>query len=260
MAELDGTWNVRRTGGLLPPLTGVRKRIHGASGETRIGPLPGAPFDVVGLELRYRAPFTGFVDVLEPRGAAYRGRATFQGQVFGRFAMERISNRGEDPMTELDQQLNKHIDEALAMEQNVLRMLDGMIETTDDEEIKSDLRQHKLETEQHADRMRQRLEARGASPSTVREATGVMAALMKSVVDMVRQEKAGRNARDGYATEHLEIASYQLLERVAERAGDTETAEAARLNRLDEEAFAKKIEGNWDRFAELSLKEEGVTA
>ena len=135
-----------------------------------------------------------------------------------------------------------------------------MIETTDDEEIRSDLRRHKLETEEHADRMQQRLEARGASPSTVREATGVMAALMKSVVDLVRQEKAGRNARDGYATEHLEIASYQLLERIAERAGDTETAEVARLNRVDEEAFAKKIEGNWDRFAELSLKEEGVTA
>jgi ferritin-like metal-binding protein YciE len=260
MNGLDGTWNVRRTSGLLPPLAGVRKRIHGASGETTVGPLPGARFDVVGLELRYRAPFAGFIDVLEPHGEAYRGRATFRGQVFGRFAMERVSNRGEDPMADLNQQLTKHIDEALAMEQNVLRMLDGMIETTDDEEIKSDLREHKLETEQHADRLRQRLEARGESPSMVREATGVMGALMKSVVDMVRQEKAGRNARDGYATEHLEIAAYQLLERIAERAGDTETAEVARQNRADEEAFAKKIEGNWDRFAELSLKEEGVTA
>jgi ferritin-like metal-binding protein YciE len=260
MAELDGTWNVRRTGGLLPPLTGVRKRIHGASGETTVGPLPGVPFDVVGLELRYRGPFSGFIDVLEPHADGYRGRATFRGQVFGRFAMQRVTNRGEDPMADLNAQLTKHIDEALAMEQNVLRMLDGMIETTDDEEIKSDLRQHKLQTEQHADRMRQRLEARGESPSMVREPTGVMGALMKSVLDMVRQEKAGRNARDGYATEHLEIASYQLLERIAERAGDTETAEAARLNRADEEAFAKKIEGNWDRFAELSLKEEGVTA
>ena len=161
---------------------------------------------------------------------------------------------------DLKDQLTKHIDEALGMEQNVLRMLDGMIETTDDEEIRSQLREHKLETEQHAERLERRLEAHGASPSTVREAGGMMAALTKSVVDMVRGEKAGRNARDGYATEHLEIASYQLLERIAERAGDTETAEVARQNRADEEAMAKKIEGNWDRFAELSLKEEGVTA
>jgi ferritin-like metal-binding protein YciE len=159
---------------------------------------------------------------------------------------------------QLKEQLVKHIDEALAMEQNVLRMLDGMIETTEDEEIKSDLRHHKLETEQHADRMRQRLEAHGESPSMVKEAGGVVGALMKSVVDMARGEKAGRNARDGYATEHLEIASYQLLERIAERAGDEETAEAARQNRKDEEAMAKKIEANWERFAELSLKEQGV--
>jgi ferritin-like metal-binding protein YciE len=159
----------------------------------------------------------------------------------------------------LKEQLIKHIDEALAMEQNVLRVLDGMINTTEDEEIKSDLRHHKLETEQHADRMRTRLEAHGGSPSTVKEAGGVVGALMKSVVDMARGEKAGRNARDGYATEHVEIASYQLLERIAERAGDEETAEAARLNRKDEEAMAKKIEANWDKFAELSLKEVGVS-
>jgi ferritin-like metal-binding protein YciE len=159
---------------------------------------------------------------------------------------------------QLEEQLVTHIDEALAMEQNVLRMLDGMIQTTEDEEIKNELRQHKLETEQHAERLEKRLAAHEASPSTVREAAGVMGALMKGVVDMVREEKAGRNARDGYATEHLEIASYQLLERVAKRAGDEETAEVARQNRADEEKMAKKIEANWDRFAELSLRESGI--
>ena len=87
-----------------------------------------------------------------------------------------------------------------------------------------------------------------------------MNALMKGVLDRVRNEKAWRNARDGYATEHLEIASYQLLERVAQRAGDEETAEVARLNRNDEEVMAKKIEANWDTFAELSLQEAGVPA
>jgi ferritin-like metal-binding protein YciE len=161
---------------------------------------------------------------------------------------------------DLQEQLTKHIDEALAMEQNVLRMLDGMIETTPDDEIKSELRTHKAETERHADLLQQRLEAHGESPSTVREATGILGALMKSVADMARSEKAGRNARDGYATEHMEIAAYQLLERVAERAGDEETAEVARQNRADEERMAQKIDANWDRFAELSLVEAGVTA
>src|SRR5215212_9710416 len=159
---------------------------------------------------------------------------------------------------DLKDQLTKHIDEALGMEQNVLRMLDSMIETTDDEEIRSQLREHKLETEQHAERLERRLEAHGASPSTVREAGGMMAALTKSVVDMVRGEKAGRNARDGYATEHLEIASYQLLKRIAERAGDEETATACDEIIAQEQAFATIIEQHWDKFATLSLQEEGV--
>ena len=56
----------------------------------------------------------------------------------------------------------------------------------------------------------------------------------------------------------MEIATYQLLERIAQRAGDEETAEAARQSRAEEEAMAKKIEANWDRFAELSLQEAGI--
>ena len=87
MAELDGVWDVRRLGGLLPPMLAVRKVVHGGTGETKLGPLPGAPFDVVGLTLRYRGPFRGFVDELEPDGDRYLGRATFRGRELGRFAL-----------------------------------------------------------------------------------------------------------------------------------------------------------------------------
>jgi ferritin-like metal-binding protein YciE len=163
-------------------------------------------------------------------------------------------------MASLNDQLIRHVDEALAMEENVKRMLDGMIQTTDDPGVTDLLRQHKVETEQHAQRLRGRLEAHGASPSLVREATGILGALAKLPLDLVRGEKAERNARDGYATEHMEIAAYQLLERVATRAGDEETAEVARLNRADEEAMARKLDEQWDHFAELSLREENVTA
>jgi ferritin-like metal-binding protein YciE len=259
VAELDGVWEVKRKGGALPPLLGVLKEISGASGATKAGPLPGVPFDVVGLSLRYRAPFVGFVDLLERDGQGYRGLATFRGREFGKFELKRIKTGGEMASEKLQKQLVKHIDEAYAMEQNVLRMLDGMIETTEDEEIKNELRQHKLETERHAERMQQRLEAHSATPSIVKEAGGIAGALMKSVVDMARPEKAGRNARDGYTTEHMEIAAYQLLERIAQRAGDEETAAAARENRAEEEAMAKKLDAHWDKFAELSLREQGVT-
>ncbi len=89
MSVLDGTWDVHRAGGLLPPLLGVRKHIDGTHGETRLGALPGAPFDVVGLELHYRRPLTGFVDVLDVSADEVRGRALYRGREFGRFTMTR---------------------------------------------------------------------------------------------------------------------------------------------------------------------------
>jgi len=256
MSDLDGSWRVERVSGFLPPLLGVRKRIHGARGETVVGRAR-APFDVVGQELRYRAPLAGLVDVLEPEpGGSWAGRATLHGREYGRF---RLTPEKEETMGSMTAQLAKHIDEAIAMEENVKRMLDGMIGTMDEPQIVDLLEHHKAETEQHSQRLRRRLEAHGASPSMVREVGGIIGALAKMPLDLMRGEKAGRHARDAYATEHMEIASYQLLERVALRAGDEETAEVARQNRAEEEAMASKLDELWDLFAELSLREEGVT-
>jgi hypothetical protein len=86
---LQGEWRVERAGGFLPPLVGVRKRIEGDRGETHVCGLVGVPFSVRGLELHYRPPFTGFVDVLEPDGEGFSGRATFRGRQFGRFVLRR---------------------------------------------------------------------------------------------------------------------------------------------------------------------------
>ena len=254
MGELDGVWQVERTGGALPPLYGCMKRINGTRGVTVFGPSPGLPFEVRGLELHYQGPFALLVDRLEPHEGDYSGRATLLGREFGQFRMRRV-----DMATELEAQLIKHIDEAHAMEQNVLRMLDGMINTTDDPGILDALEHHKMQTQGHADRMKARLEAHDASPSGVKQVGGILQALAKMPLDMVRGEKAGRNARDGFATEHMEIASYELLRRIAQRAGDDETARVASEIIQEEQAMADIIAANWDKFAQLSLKEEGVT-
>lgn len=88
--ELDGIWQVERTGGLLPPLVGVQKRISGDRGKTTVGRLFGVPFRVDGRTLRYLPPFQGFVDLLEADGEGFCGRATFRGRELGRFAMTRV--------------------------------------------------------------------------------------------------------------------------------------------------------------------------
>ena len=211
------------------------------------------PFEVRGLELHYRPPFAMLVDKLEPQNGGYLGHATMLGREFGRFRLRRLTT-----MDQLRAQLIKHIDEAHALEQNVLQMLDGMISTTDDPEILDALEHHRLQTQNHADRMAQRLEAHDTAPSTVKQVGGVLGVLAKLPLDFVRGEKAGRNARDGYATEHLEIASYELLRRIARMAGDEETAAAAAEIIAEEQAMAKVIEEHWDKFVEISLREEGV--
>ena len=254
MAELDGTWDVRRVSGALPPLSGVRKRIHGTAGETVVVGGRGVPFDVQGNRLRYRAPFAFLVDVLEPRGDGFHGRATAFGRTYGEFELRRSS------VTGIQTQLVNHIDEAHALEQTVLRMLDGLIQSADDPQIVDRLEHHKLETQRHESLMRGRLEAHGASPSMVRQAAGMFEAFMKMPLDLVRGESTGGSARDAYTTEHLEIASYELLRRVAERAGDEETARACRDILEQERAMATFIEENWDRFAERSLREAGIPA
>src|SRR5215211_3132557 len=128
----------------------------------------------------------------------------------------------------LQQKLADYVEDAHAMEQNDLKMIDSMISTTDDPDVKQ-------MTEEHERRLRERLEAMGRGTSTRKQAQAVGAALLKGVGDMARGDKAGKNARDGYMAEHLEIAAYQLLERLAQKAGDTQTAEVARQNRSDEE-------------------------
>jgi ferritin-like metal-binding protein YciE len=159
---------------------------------------------------------------------------------------------------DLQDKLNDHIKDAQAMEQNVKRMLDSMIGTTEDPEIKSELEHHREETERHEQLLRERLEARGEGTSTVKEAAGIGGALLKGVGDMMRSEKPVKNARDGYVTEHLEIAEYEMLERLAKRAGDDATAEVARRNCADERAMADKIEHNWDKFVDLMVREEAL--
>jgi ferritin-like metal-binding protein YciE len=79
------------------------------------------------------------------------------------------------------------------------------------------------------------------------------------VGDVPRGDKAGKNARDGYTSEHWEIAAYQLLEGLADKAGNAERAGVARRNPADEEEeMSRRIDQSWDRTLERTLEENGI--
>jgi ferritin-like metal-binding protein YciE len=65
----------------------------------------------------------------------------------------------------------------------------------------------------------------------------------------------GKLIAHAYSYEHMELAAYDLLALVAERAGDRETVETARSIREQEAAMAGRLEDRFDRAVDASLRE-----
>jgi ferritin-like metal-binding protein YciE len=63
-----------------------------------------------------------------------------------------------------------------------------------------------------------------------------------------------------YAFEHLEVAAYELLKRVATRAQDEETVTTADTILFEERAAAASVHEQFDGALDASLEEAGVTA
>lgn len=156
-------------------------------------------------------------------------------------------------------QLLAYLKDAHALEQMSLTMTAAAAKAAKDPTLRALFQRHHEETQEHERLIRERIEAHGEKTSTLKDVGGRVTALAKGVAAMVPSDTPGRLARDGYVQEHTEIASYELLRRVAERAGDLHTAEVAQRILENERQTAEKIAGNWDLAADLSLQAAGAT-
>lgn len=162
--------------------------------------------------------------------------------------------------SKLREKLVDYVQDAHAMETNVQTMLNSMIATTKHPHMKARLEEHLDETRERARRLEERLDALDAGRSLRKEVEALGGALPKGLLDVFRGDKPGKNVRDGYVTESLEIAAYQLLVRLAERADDEKTARVARENLREEERMRDFLDRSWDIAIEMTLEEEGTAA
>jgi ferritin-like metal-binding protein YciE len=159
------------------------------------------------------------------------------------------------------QKVVQYLNEALATERALTRVLQSQIAMTPRGSYRAGLENHLDETRDHADRVGRRLAALGEGSNPLMAAVGLAEtvigqalALGKTPFDLLRgsggEEKVLKNAKDACATEALEIATYTALERLARSVGDDETAKLAASIRADEEQMLERVLREIPRLAE----------
>ena len=161
-------------------------------------------------------------------------------------------------MTALDDQLVKYLRDAHSIEAQALQQLRMAPGIAGQAALAEALEAHEAETERHERLVRERLDAHGEGPSKVKDVVMRAGGAGFVLFARVQPDTPGKLAAHAFSYEHLEAAAYELLERVAEAAGDLETADVARDILAEERAMAQRLAGLWDETVDASLREAGV--
>jgi ferritin-like metal-binding protein YciE len=167
------------------------------------------------------------------------------------------SLREQDP-DDLGEQLNSYLADAHAIEQQSKSLLEGGQKIAGLPQAESLFEQHLEETQRQEDRLEQRLEARGSSPSRIKDIGLRLGGFNVGGFFGAQPDTPPKLIGFAYAFENLEVAGYEQLRRVAERAGDAETARLAAELGDEERAAAARIAGLWDAASEAGLEAQGV--
>jgi ferritin-like metal-binding protein YciE len=163
--------------------------------------------------------------------------------------------------------LLQYLNEAHATEHALSRTLEAHIAVTPRGSYRKGLEKHLDETKRHAERLERRMGELGVSKNVIQMGIGVVEslvgqalALSKGPIDLVRgelsEEKLLKNAKDECATEALEIATYDALERFANSVGDEQTARLAASIRKDEERMLESLRREIPKLTDAVVKAE----
>ena len=160
--------------------------------------------------------------------------------------------------TDANEQIPAYLSDAHALEQQSIGLLRRAVDVSTAATLSNAYRAHLAESHQHSALLERRLDELGQSPSAVKDAAMRVGAVNWATFFSAHPDTTGKLAAFAYAFEHLEIAGYEQLRRVAETAGDTETARVAAGISANEHAAATTIAAHWDTAAQAALVEAGA--
>jgi ferritin-like metal-binding protein YciE len=154
---------------------------------------------------------------------------------------------------EIEKELVKDLKAAHGMEQHSLQTLEAAGKAAGDPQLEALYHGHVVETKRHLELIEERLEAHGESRSLLKDLAGRASAAGLGLGVAAQPDTPAKLVAVAYGFEHFEIASYELLRRVAERAGDTGTVAAVERILVNERQAAEKLGASYDLALERSL-------
>jgi nucleoside-diphosphate-sugar epimerase/ferritin-like metal-binding protein YciE len=137
---------------------------------------------------------------------------------------------------DLDAALDRCMADVHAIEKQGLQLLEMGPRVVEDEDLKRFFAAHLRESEEHEALLRERIEARGAKPAKARDAVLQLTGMQVGAFFAAQPETTAKLVGFVSAFEHLEIAAYELLERLARRAGDQKVTGVAERVLAEERA------------------------
>ena len=158
--------------------------------------------------------------------------------------------------SEIEQELVDALADAHAMEQQSLTTLRAAVKVAGDPQLEALYKGHIAETERHLELLEARLEAHDAGRSLLKDLGGRVSALALGTGVVAQKNTPAKLVAVAYGYENFEVASYELLRRVAQRAGDSETVEMCDRILVNERQAVEKLGASYD----LALQAAGVTS
>src|SRR5918994_7813102 len=156
----------------------------------------------------------------------------------------------------IEEQLTKHLADVHSIEEQALAQLRLAPRLAGDRELVRVFAEHLAETEEQERLVREQLERRGARPSAVKDISGRVGGWGMILFARANPDTPGKLAMHAFSYEHMELAAYELLARIAARAGDEPVREMASTIGAQERAMADRLAGCWDRAVDASLREK----